>query len=102
LPKEVDLKDFEAEEEASLTFTKQGKRICLCFDGWHQDYGASYEAFGQNAMRGIAELGLKLREELYAGKTDALKMMKRYCEGEELSAGRSAVAKRLSAILEFV
>jgi hypothetical protein len=70
LPKEIDLKNFEAEAEASLTFTKQGKRIRLCFDGWHQDYGASYDVFAEDTMKGLADLGLKLRQELYAGKTD--------------------------------
>jgi hypothetical protein len=102
LPKEVNLTDFEVEEEASLTFTKQGKRIRLCFDGWHQDYSASYDVFGEDTMRKLGELGLKLREELYAGKTDALKVMKRYCAEGEISSGRSTVAKKLSAILEVV
>jgi hypothetical protein len=102
LSKEIDLKDFEAEEEASLTFTKQGKRIRLCFDGWHQDYGASYDVFGEDTMKGLAELGLKLREELYAGKTDALKVMKRYCEEGEISSGRSTAAKKLSTILQLI
>jgi hypothetical protein len=102
LPKEVKLKDFEVEQEASLTFTRQGRRICLRFEGWHQDYGVSYDTFGADTMEGLAELGLKLREELYAGKTDALKVMKRYCAEGEISSGRSAVAKKLSAILEFI
>jgi hypothetical protein len=102
LPKEVKLKDFEAVEEASLTFTKQGKRIRLCFDGWHQDYELSYDVFGEDTMRGLAELGLKLREELYVGKTDALKVMKRYCEEGEISSGRSAAAKKLSTILQLI
>jgi hypothetical protein len=102
LPKEVKLKDFEAVEEASLTFTKQGKRIRLCFDGWHQDYELSYGVFGEDTMRGLAELGLKLREELYAGKTDALKVMKRYCEEGEISSGRSGAAKNLSTILQLI
>jgi hypothetical protein len=102
LPKEVKLKDFEAVEEASLTFTKQGKRIRLCFDGWHQDYELSYGVFGEDTMRGLAELGLKLREELYAGKTDALKVMKRYCEEGEISSGRSTAAKKLSTILQLI
>ena len=102
LPKDVNLKGFEVQEESSLTFTKQGKRICLCFDGWHQDYSASYEALGDDTMKELAKLGLKLREELYAGKTDALKVMKRYCEEGEISSGRSSVAKKLSAILEVI
>jgi hypothetical protein len=100
LPKEIKLKDFEVMEEASLTFRKHGKRICLCFEGWHQDYEVSYDVFGDDTMKGLAELGLKLREELYGGKTDALKVMKRYCAHGEISSGRSGVAKKLSAILE--
>jgi hypothetical protein len=44
---------------------------------------------------------LKLREELYAGKTDALKVMMRYCGGE-ISSGRSTAGKKLSAILEVI
>jgi hypothetical protein len=102
LPKEIKLEDYEVEEEASLTFEKQGKRICLRFDGWHQDYGASYDEFDEDAMEGLAELGLKLREELYAGKTDALRVMQRYCAEGEIASGRSVAAKKLSAILEVV
>ena len=102
LPKEIDLKDFGVEEEASLTFTKQGKRIRLRFDGWHQDYDASYRTFGGETMRALGELGLKLQEELYAGKTDALRVMKRYCAEGEIPSGRSVVAKKLSAILQVV
>ncbi len=99
---EIDLEKYEVEEEASLTFEKQGKRVCLCFDGWHQDYGASYDEFGQDTMEELAELGLKLREELYAGKTDALSVMQRYCEEGRIASGRSAVSKKLAAILEVV
>jgi hypothetical protein len=102
LPKELNLNDYEVEEEASLTFKKCGKRIWLCFDGWHQDYGSSFYAFGEDLMEGLAAMGLKLREELYAGKTDALNVMKRYCAEGEISSGRSAAAKKLSAILEVV
>jgi hypothetical protein len=102
LPKETDLGEYEVEEEASLTFKKQGKRIQLCFDGWHQDYSASYDEFGRDTMEGLAELGLKLREEIYAGKTDALKVMRRYCAEGEIKGGRTSVSKTLAAILEVV
>lgn len=99
--KAIKFKDYQVESEASLTFEKQGKRICLCFDGWHQDYSASYDEFGEDTMEELAELGLALREELYAGKTDALAVMQEYCAGAKVSSrGRSAVAKRLAAILE--
>lgn len=99
--KGIKFNDYKVEDEASLTFEKQGKRICLCFDGWNQDYGASYEEFGEDTMESLAELGLELREELYAGKTDALQVMHDYCAGEKTtSRGRSAVAKQLAAILE--
>jgi len=102
LPKEIDLEEYEVEEESSLTFEKQGKRIRLCFDGWHQDYSASYGEFGRDTMEGLAELGLKLREEIYAGKTDALKVMRRYCAEGEIKGGRSSVSKTLVSILEVV
>jgi hypothetical protein len=102
LPEEIDLEDYEVEEEARLTFEKQGKRVRLCFDGWHQDYSSSYDEFGENTMEGLAKLGLKLREEIYAGKTDALKVMQRYCAEGEIKGGRSAVSKTLVAILEVV
>ncbi|MGH9837716.1 MAG: hypothetical protein ACREEM_02920 [Blastocatellia bacterium] len=100
---EIDFEEYEVEDEASLTFEKQGKRICLCFDGWHQDYGASYDEFGaKGPMEGVAALGLKLREELYAGKTDALEVMRHYCAGGEMGGRKSATAKKLSAILEVI
>jgi hypothetical protein len=100
---EIDFEEYEVENEASLTFEKQGKRICLCFDGWHQDYGASHDEFSKDPMEGVAALGLKLRDELYAGKTDALEVMHHYCaEGEILRGRKSATAKKLSAILEIV
>ncbi len=78
------------------------QRLGFSQHGWHQDYGVSYDTFGADTMKGLAELGLKLREELYAGMTDALKVMKRYCAEGEISSGRSTAAKTLSAILELV
>lgn len=99
----INLDEYEVEGEASLTFEKVGKRIWLCFDGWHQDYGSSYDEFGEETMEGLAELGLKLREELYAGKTAALQVMQHYCaEGAILKGQKSPVAKKLAAVLEVV
>ncbi len=98
--KGIKFNDYKVEDEASLTFEKQGKRICLCFDGWHQDYGASYDEFGEDTMEELAELGLELREELYAGEIDALRVMSNYCGGSEEASGSSAVGNRLAAILE--
>ncbi len=100
MPKTIDLKKYETDEEASLTFRKHGKRICLCFEGWHQNYELAYDAFGEDLKEGIAKLGLKLREELYAGKTDALKVMHDYCAEGKIGSGRTGAAKKLSAILE--
>jgi hypothetical protein len=102
LPKTIDLEAYAVEEEASLTFIKLGKRICVCFEGWHQDYGSSYDTFGEDTLAGIAEVGLKLRAELYAGKTDALKVMQSYCAEGKIARGRTVAAKKLSAILEVV
>ncbi len=102
LPK-LSFKKYEVEGEASLSFEKQGKQICLCFDGWHQDGGASYDEFGEDTMEELAELGLALREELYAGKTDALQVMRDYCAEGSLPKGKkSGVAKTLAAILEVI
>ncbi len=100
LPK-IQFKDYEVENEASLTFDKEGNRIRLRFDGWHQDYGAAAEELGGDISEELAELGLKLRAELYAGKTDALKVMHDYCEGK-ITSGRTAAAKKLSSILELI
>jgi hypothetical protein len=100
---EINFEDYEVEGEASLTFERQGKRICLCFDGWHQDYGASYDEFGEDTMEELAELGLKLRAELYAGKTEALEVMHDYCAERSILKGRkSPVAKKLASILEVI
>lgn len=65
----LNLQEHEVESESSLTFARQGKRLCLCFDGWHLDSSAAYGEFGEDIMEGLAELGLKLRAEFYAGKT---------------------------------
>ncbi|MBL8171431.1 MAG: hypothetical protein JNJ50_24935 [Acidobacteria bacterium] len=99
---EINFDEYEVQEEASLTFTKQGKRICLCFEGWHQDYGASYDEFGEDTMESLAALGLKLREELYAGKTSALDVMHAYCAEGKIKGAKSGVAKKLASILEVV
>jgi hypothetical protein len=98
--KGLKLDDYKVEGEASLTFEKAGKRICLCFDGWHQDYGASYDEFGEDTMEELAELGLALREELSAGELDALQVMHDYCAEGVVSGGSSDVGKRLASILE--
>ena len=100
---EINFEEYEVGDEASLSFEKQGQRICLCFDGWHQDYGVSYDEFGEDTMEELAELGLKLREELYAGKTAALDVMHDYCaEGAILKGAKTPVAKKLAAILEVI
>jgi hypothetical protein len=100
--KGIKLKDYKVEGEASLTFEKQGKRLCLCFDGWNQDYGASYDEFGEDTMEELAELGLELREELYAGTTDALQVMHDYCADRKISRGLSSpVAQKLASVLEI-
>jgi hypothetical protein len=49
----VNLQEHEAESESSLTFTRQGKRLCLCFDGWHLDASAAYYRFGEDLMEGL-------------------------------------------------
>ena len=51
-------------------------------------------------MEALAELGLALREELYAGETDALQVMHDYCADDEVSGGNSEVGHQLASILE--
>ena len=99
--KDLNLEDYTMEDETSLTFDQQGQRVRLCFDGWHQDYGVSYDTFGEDTLKGLAKLGVELRDELYAGKLDALLVMYEYCGGEEQSGSQSSpAAKKLAAILE--
>lgn len=92
----------ETEGEATLTFEKIGDRLRLCFEGCNLDYGACYEEFGEDLMQGLAEFAIDIREELYAGKLDALKVMAHYCRENEVpsSKGLSPAAKTLCSILE--
>lgn len=92
----------EDEGEASLIFEKIGDRICLLFEGCLLDYGACYEEFGEELMRGLAELAIDIRDELYAGKMDALKVMATYCRENRVPdrQGLSPAAETLCAILE--
>jgi hypothetical protein len=100
---ELNLKEHEAESESSLTFERQGKRVCLSFDGWHLDSGAAYQEFGDDITEGLAELGLEIRAELYAGKTAALKVMEAYCnENRILENPKSPAARTLAKILEVI
>ena len=52
----------------------------------------------------MAELGLDLREEIYAGQVDALRVLKHYCEEQAiLPTGQNkltASAETLRSILE--
>jgi len=102
LPK-ISLEKYAVEGEASLTFQKQGERIRLCFEGWRQNSGASYEDYGRDTTEGLAELGLKLRGEIYSGKTAGLEVMHHYCaEASILRDAKSPAAKALAKILEVV
>ena len=99
----LNLQEREAEGESSLTFQRHGKRICLSFDGWHMDSSAAYGQFGGDIMEGLAELGLKLRAELYGGRTATLEVMQAYCvENRIVEAAKSPVARTLASILEVI
>lgn len=99
----LDLAEYGVESESSLTFASEGDRICLSFDGWHMDSSTAYGEFGEDFMPGLAELGLQLRAELYAGKTAALKVMQAYCaENRILEDAKSPVARTLAGILEAI
>jgi hypothetical protein len=102
----IDFAEYEVEDEASLTFEDIGDRIRLRFDGAHLDYNAAYGEFGEDCREGLAELGLALREELYAGETDALDVLKHYCEAHAILPSKpntgSEVGRTLRALLELV
>jgi hypothetical protein len=69
--KEIDLTEYEANDgEASLTFEKVGKKICLELSGCHLDCSS----FDEDTMESLADLAIQIRKELYTGKTDALKL----------------------------
>jgi hypothetical protein len=99
--KDLDLEQYTAEDEASLTFEEVGPRVRLRLESVHLDYGRM--EYGDEPMDSMAELGLQLREELYAGKTDALAVLKHYCgENAKLAVGEDAtpVGKELRDMLE--
>jgi hypothetical protein len=99
----INLKEYETECESSLTLERYGKSICLRFESWHLDSSAAYGEFGEKVMEGLAELGIKLRAELYAGKTAALKVVQVYCaENRILEDANSALARMLAEILEVI
>jgi hypothetical protein len=101
---ELDLADYVAEGETSLTFEDSGPRVRLRLEGAHLDYNATYGQFGEDTMEGMAELGLALREEIYNGELGALAVLQQYCKGErDLPTGKielTPVAETLQGILE--
>ena len=90
--------------EALLTFENIKDLIRLQFAGFQLDYEACYDEFGQNIMRGLAEFAINIRDEFYAGKMDALKVMASYCRDNKVLDGHglSPSAKTLSNILESI
>ena len=92
----------ETDDEATLTFGKIGDRLCLRLEGTHLDYDACHREFGEDLMRNLAEFAIDIRDEIYEGKTDALKVMATYCRENKVlnSGGLSPAAKTLSAILD--
>ena len=92
----------QASDEATLTFETIGNRLCLQLAGCHLDYDSCYCQFGEDLMKGLAEFAMEIRDELYAGRMDTLKVMATYCrENRTLDSQKlSPVARTLSAILE--
>ncbi len=92
----------ETDGEATLTFEKIGDRLRLRLEGCHLDYDACHGEFGEDLMRTLAQFAIDIRDELYAGKTDVLKVMATYCRENEVldKRGLSPAAKTLSTILE--
>lgn len=104
VPGDEDEEEEEIEGEASLTFEKFGDRIRLLLEGCHLDYDACVREFGQgNLLNDLAEFAIDIRDELYTGKTDALKVMRTYCRENKVIKRQdlsSPVAKKLTAMLE--
>jgi hypothetical protein len=100
----LDFSQYTVEDETSLIFDEIGDRIRLRLEGAHLDYNAAYGEFGEEVMEGLAELGLALREELYAGQQDALNLLKAYCEDKTILPGgpqrASEVGQTLRTLLE--
>jgi hypothetical protein len=100
----IDFSQYAVEDEASLTFEEIGDRVRLHFQGAHLDYNAAYGDDEEDLMESMAELGLALREELYAGQRDALEVLKEYCEANMVPSGdpqrASDVGKALRILLE--
>ncbi|MBI2938399.1 MAG: hypothetical protein HYY22_09345 [Thaumarchaeota archaeon] len=94
----------ETDSEATLTFDRIGDRLRLRLEGCHLDYDACHSEFGEDLMRMLAEFAIDIRDELYAGKIDALKVMITYCRENKVlkSRGLSPAAKTLSTILESI
>ena len=87
-----------AREFATLDHLSNGRAVLGVGIGVPPE--TEYEAFGEDTMEALAELGLALREELYAGETDALQVMHDYCADDEVSGGNSEVGHQLASILE--
>jgi hypothetical protein len=100
----IDFAGYTVEEEASLTFEEIGDRIRLRFEGAHLDYAVAGEDYDDDGMESIAELGLDLRDDLYAGLRDGLDVIKHYCEENALLPSKphigSNVGQRLRALLD--
>lgn len=96
------MENEETDGEATLTFEKIGDRLRLRLEGCHLDYDACYREFGEELMRPLAEFAVDIRDELYASKMDALKVMATYCRENKAPdrGGLSPAAKMLSSILE--
>jgi hypothetical protein len=92
----------EKRGEATLTFEKIGKRFRLRLDGCHLDYNTCYKKFGEHIMVGLAELAIDIRDELYAGVFDTLKVGVAYCRENKVPDNQklSQAAEILRAILE--
>jgi hypothetical protein len=92
----------ETDGEATLTFEKISGRLRLRLEGCQLDYDACYDKFGEDLMRGLAEFATDIRDELYAGKTDTLKVAATYCRENKVleSRGLSPAAETLATILE--
>jgi len=77
------LRQYECDSDGNgFSLEVVGERMILYF-GMQLDYGAAYDAFGEDPFEGLADLFEKVREELLAGDLSAAQAMVETYGGHE-------------------
>ena len=96
---------YECERDGNGSAVRRvGERMIVYF-GFSMDYGAAYDAFGEDPFEGLADLFEEIRDELLAGNMGALRVMydlygyEEEDEGEEAEDELSGNAWTLAGII---